>query len=131
MNRENITILRDTFIRLNKAPLPEYPDKGFNMMEAVFKDVKRMQGYTQHDCGTAACILGWRRILGITIGLPFSAGLYTPEDIKLPGGDLVNYYQDPQFFTLEAAITTLSHLLDTGEVDWEYGIANPYTPEVA
>ena len=59
MNRDNLNIMIDTFKRPYKAPLPEHPDKGFNMMWGNFRCIE-----SQHDCGTASCIMGWITLLG-------------------------------------------------------------------
>ena len=140
MNRENITKLRDTFIRLHAAPLPEYPDKGFNMRFKDFPSFQNkinrdaMQNYTQHNCGTAACIEGWvNLVFGRFFSIENGLGLSTDDmdDLTMPEITQGSYDESPKIFTLEAAITTLTHLLDTGEVDWAYGIANPDVGEAA
>ena len=130
MNRENIQKMIDTFKRLHHAPLPEHPDKGFNMSGPHFA----VREFSQHGCGTAACILGWQKQLDIFLGIKgscfdcssYASKLYTPR----PENGCKYYYCDrPEKFTLEAAITVLERLLETGEVDWNYAIDNPWTPD--
>ena len=129
MNRENIQTMIDTFKRLRHAPLPEHPDKGFNMNAPYFG----YHSYNQHDCSTAACFHGWGKLLfgelGITL-LKLDADLIyplcNPDECN---GCRYSYSASPEKFTLEAAITVLDRLLETGEVDWNYAIDNPWTPD--
>lgn len=135
MNREKIQIMIDTFKRLHHAPLPEHPDKGFNM--ASVRPIKPANGYTQHGCGTAACIKGWYSYLFNTRGDPLEifkdgsdscpyGALHAPRPLS---GCRISFSESPEKFTLEAAITVLERLRDTGEVDWNYAIDNPWSPE--
>ena len=133
MNIENINILRDTLIRLDKAPLPEHPDKGFNMMWSNFRTKKvrpkSQSDVSPHNCGTAACIAGWCALLFEGDDNGFAAhghrhigdfrSLFFPKGLR----------GNPEKFTLRAAIRVLQILRDTGKVDWNEAIANPWSPE--
>lgn len=125
MNITNINTMIDTFIRLDKAPLPEHPDKGFNMEDFTFGSRKDL---SLHSCGTAACIIGWEVALGICLDLSddINDALYTPESSN---GCEHDFYHNSEAFTLRAAIRVLQILRDTGEVNWNESIANPWTPE--
>lgn len=129
MNRENIQKMIDTFKRLHHAPLPEHPNKGFNMNFPHFT----YQSYNQHDCGTAACFHGWGKLLFGELGiklLKLDTDLIYPLCNPHEGyGCRYSYHTNPEKFTLEAAITVLERLLETGEVDWNYAIDNPWTPD--
>ena len=139
MNRENIQKMIDTFKGLHHAPLPEHPDKGFNMQWSNFVPRK----YTQHGCGTAACFLGWTDIVfpkdeeyhpesGYAVCDDFDISVEDARTLCAPQSDSgcrFSFRLDPEKFTLEAAITVLERLLETGEVDWNYAIDNPWTPD--
>ena len=125
INKEAIQTLIDTFKRLHHAPLPEHPDKGFNMAEANFGT----QDYTQHNCGTAACMLGWEDVLGkriFTVSYSKYSALFVPQK---ENGCRYSYIDQPEKFTLEAAIRVLQILRDTGEVRWNEAIDNPWSPD--
>lgn len=118
----------DTFKRLHHAPLPEHPDKGFNMEGCYFEDRK---DFSNHNCGTAACLMGWSEVL---FGTPNTYNtLYKgPGDLTCPqptNGCDYHYGFNPEKFTLPAAIRVLEILRDTGKVDWNEAIKNPWQPK--
>ena len=131
MNIGNINIMIETFKRLDKAPLPEHPNKGFNMWDCDFCAPRNE--YTQHNCGTAACLLGWSNLTGASFGelglllddTTRGAKLYCPNP---DNGCRYSYVVEPEKFTLRAAIRVLEILRDTGEVKWDEAIANPWSP---
>jgi len=144
LNKHNIQIMIDTFIRLDKAPLPEYPDKGFNIGSSDFDDNEYKSN--EHSCGTAACITGWTgQVFGydtpaenhmfyrgagdVHLGISdtiMARSLFTP---RKKYGCNYHYLLNPEKFTLRAAIRVLEILRDTGKVDWNEAIANPWSPE--
>ena len=132
MNIDNINIMIETFKRLDKAPLLEHPNKGFNIFACDFSAPRNE--YTQHNCGTAACLLGWSSLTGARFGELGSilddttrgAKLYCPN---LDNGCRYSYMVEPEKFTLRAAIRVLEILRDTGKVDWNYAIENPWQPQ--
>ncbi len=128
LNIANINTMIDTFIRLDKAPLPEHPDRGFNMLTTDFEK----HNYNQHNCGTAACIVGWSECL-FKGALPEEAfGDYDDSDCCLVMPEFEHGYSyelNPEKFTLRAAIRVLQILRDTGKADWNEAIANPWEPE--
>ena len=132
VNKVNIQIMIDTFKRLYKAPLPEHPDKGFNMQGAYF-----IQRDGQHNCGTAACIIGWVEMLFKDTSF-FAAedklGLSGVQYHSLTHPSIYreckfSYDINPEKFTLPAAIRVLQILRDEGIVDWNRAIENPWSPD--
>jgi len=131
-NIENINIMIDTFIRLDKSPLPEHPDKGFNMADYEFEP----RSYTQHNCGTAACLIGWSEIIFskqdidkvFGINYQLACSLHSPSENRRHPCSF-SFAIEPEKFTLRAAIRVLQILRDTGEVNWNEAIANPWTPD--
>ena len=125
INKEAIQTLIDTFKRLHHAPLPEHPNKGFNMSVSGFCAVE----YRQHTCGTAACIQGWKKLLRKRIFNTFCSQLHALFYPQKGNGCQHHYSINPEKFTLEAAIRVLQILRDTGEVRWNEAIDNPWSPD--
>ena len=133
VNKVNIQIMIDTFKRLYKAPLPEHPDKGFNMYGSDFSPREHMQ----HNCGTAACIIGWvkmlfndRAIYATMDRLDLHYEQYRELTHPNSGNGCKFFYDiDSEKFTLEAAIRVLQILRDEGIVDWNRAIENPWSPD--
>ena len=112
VNKVKIQIMIDTFKRLYKAPLPEHPDKGFNMEGVHFKT----RQFTQHNCGTAACIYGWSEVIFGTSLYDFAEKLeISPEEEdaltcpERPSCEF-DFQLTPEKFTLPAAIRVLQIL---------------------
>ena len=134
MNKDNINIIIDAFKQLDKGPLVEHPDMGFTMETPFFHGGK--QDHSGHNCGTAACIVGWADVL-------FGEDMGTLEDefdirhtiyaaLVIPcqeNGCRYNYRTQPEKFPLRAAIRVLQIFRDTGEVRWNEAIDNPWSPE--
>ena len=134
VNKVNIQIMIDTFKRLYKAPLPEHPDKGFNLSNVGFG--RPDKGYVQHDCGTAACIMGWGAVIGadkyngLKCWLNISERLFDRLTTPMQqfGCDF-HVFEQPEKFTLQAAIRVLQILRDEDVVDWNRAIENPWSPD--
>ena len=133
LNVANINTMIDTFIRLDKAPLLERPDKGFNMSRVGFE--YRLSDYSGHSCGTASCIEGWSDLIfksSNTVVQILEVRNLRYRQLTMPkqvNGCMYHYRDEPEKFTLRAAIRVLQILRDTGKVDWNEAIANPWTPE--
>ena len=130
VNKTNVQTMIDAFIRLDRAPLLEHPNKGFNMSDYMFSP----QAYTQHECGTAACLIGWAKIIFPKYGCIVNLELDEEVNNALTcpstrTGCKYHYAGDAEIFTLRAAIRVLEILRDTGKVDWNEAIANPWSPE--
>ena len=137
VNKVNIQIMIDTFKRLRTAPLEDYPDKGFNMYHVGFSSVKK-GGYSQHGCGTAACIIGWTHAIIDDFGSAQQSfgmvgmdaeweALTVPSNIH--GTAIYCSISQPEKFTIETAISVLQILRDEGIVDWNRAIENPWSPD--
>lgn len=81
----------------------------------------------EHDCGTAGCIGGWTEAI---FGSPGVRGWCDEEVAALLGlggaeGDRLFYPHDVSDRTQTEAVAVLDRLIETGEVNWEWAIANP------
>jgi len=121
MNRERIEKLRD-FLR------DDVPDERFDMSDYLVPSARsrsnpyqKTVGAALKSCGTAACIAGWaqylfepRRRWSFEIGRD-SLGLTDHEAKKL---FLPIHLESLSDIPRARAVATLTHLLETGEVDW-------------
>lgn len=113
INVENVRRVRDHIATLNP--------KQFNM--SAWR-------WPQQECGTAACIGGWAEAVlfpddpddvGST-DLRDALGIREEQWVPLfapPGWSL----RVASPYSQAAAVAVLDHLIETGEVDWDYAIA--------
>lgn len=126
MNREAITVLRNVLAVLprERFTMAHYTTVGTG------KDDRLSSEQLKHDCGTAACMVGWTNAL--------LSPLYTSNAGDVAGARVLldlSYDQANKLFhpwedrsprpipwidiTNEQAVKVLDHLLETGEVDWD------------
>ncbi len=137
--RERLEYLRDFLLRL--------PAERFDMRQYA----RRADGSTNsfapseltHDCGTAACVCGWaialfepRMFVGDDIAAADLLGLEPrmADELFYPTG-----FGRPGLYPLAHAVAVLTHLIQTGEVDWSVAGSeaqrspgtNPSLPQVS
>jgi hypothetical protein len=114
LNIPNITKVRDTIAALE-------PDR-FDM--AHWASRIEDGGFASpsdllHNCGTCGCIGGWTEAL-FEDPAPVALGLDRQQEFDLfyPAGEgIISSYGD---VTQAHAVTTLTKLIETGEVDWSH-----------
>lgn len=117
MNVENIKKVRDLIAGL--------PAKRFAMNDWGFCGYSGAEAFL-HDCGAAACIGGWAEVLiggekmrmeqvYRLMGLSEDEG----DDLCFP------HVEGSMHASVAQGVAVLDHLLETGEVDWAYAMANP------
>lgn len=85
--------------------------------------------HTEQSCGTVCCIGGWTgAILAQNADLPdnHTAALLGIDSIQ--ADDLffmINANVNMRDRTIPEAVAVLDRLIETGEVDWDWAIANP------
>lgn len=83
-----------------------------------------------HDCGTCGCIGGWTEAL-LGRSIKGDGAVMIEEDVgELLGLDdrgawKLFYPRDIENRTQAEAVAVLDRLIETGEVDWNWAIANP------
>lgn len=133
MNRENIQTTIDALRRAHDDAF----DMGtwFSSDNPMAANRNRKHYLERNTCGTAACIAGWGyAIMGAKTRAKIKAKLGWDEEQDYAAEWFgINLDQSHSLFipddvgngryTRAAAIRTLEILLETGEVDWERGIA--------
>lgn len=141
MNIERLTILRDHLQKIDARNFNmtdwhemERPN-GWDMPQGEYDQIMNTLREAKHVCGSVACIGGWGDIIfenelkaltgpikleyteiGHILGLTHQQQnqLFFPNPEELPGK------KDMSEITLDEAIQTLTHLIETGEVNWKH-----------
>lgn len=155
LNVDNILTLSSVLKDLFHAgqPLPEYEGAWFYMFNVDIDSYAPARIRVEHKCETAGCIIGWtdavfhdapydpmkseNRFVA-ALGLSSDQGdmlsmpvISNPDPSQFESDEFgeLSWEEQPDTFSLGAAISTLDHLAETGQVDWAYGLMNPYTGE--
>lgn len=139
LNLPNLTILRDTIQTMDPSRFAMEAWSRNSDGDAMATRAEMIR----HDCGTAACIGGWAEVLfvakddDINIGTSEDAeiaealglSLDQANDLFFPltaikeAGFNTNYEQ----LTQAQAVDVLTHLMETGEVDWLRVVRRDFT----